>query len=279
MQHLCKGATLMCTGGTSPSQLDVSPSRAIFIDNKPVANVADHIPMVNIKPFGNCTLMAPISPPPCMPATPSPWNSPNSTIKIDHQMALTFGCSLQCSIGGTIKCVDPGQVEVVGGNITPVSVAHSDSGGSSESNGNDDSQNDESKHSSHNQAQHLSHDSNVNSQGERVSRIPLGAGAGNEYDVSSIDFHRIRGLQASKIKLACTQCAVRTMKYLISGENKYLKLPLLPKTTAQTKEQVVISCNKGGFLSKRNKEIKEIKGGLLIFKVLRENLNIIQQEQ
>ncbi|KOO12977.1 hypothetical protein AKJ18_20995 [Vibrio xuii] len=154
MQHLCKGATLMCTGGTSPSQLDVSPSRAISIDNKPVANVADHIPMVNIKPFGNCTLMAPISPPPCMPATPSPWNSPNSTIKIDHQMALTFGCSLQCSIGGTIQCFDPGQVNVVGGNITPVSADHGDLVGSSYSNGNDDSKNSESKHSSHSQAQH-----------------------------------------------------------------------------------------------------------------------------
>lgn len=80
-------------------------------------------------------------------------------------------------------------------------------------------------------------------------------------DKSPINYSRIRELQANNIRLNCTRCAVRAMKYLVSGKGKYLKLPFFPKRESQTQEQVVSDCNKDDFLVKHNKEIKEIDGG------------------
>ncbi|GAL13900.1 hypothetical protein JCM19233_4910 [Vibrio astriarenae] len=63
------------------------------------------------------TAKAPSSPPPCVPITPSPWSTPNGTIKIDSQLILTSGCTLQCVWGGTITCISPSQTKVTGGNV------------------------------------------------------------------------------------------------------------------------------------------------------------------
>jgi|GEM_PF-2635065 len=78
---------------------------------------------------------------------------------------------------------------------------------------------------------------------------------------SEINYSKIRDLQASKKKLNCTRCAVKTMKYLVSKNKTYLKLPFLSKTKSQTQEEVVADCNKDGFLAKHDKKIDYLKGG------------------
>jgi hypothetical protein len=52
--QVCNGATMMCTMGMAPSTLVVLPVHRVLTDNQPAANIMDHVPMVNIMPFGMC---------------------------------------------------------------------------------------------------------------------------------------------------------------------------------------------------------------------------------
>ena len=52
--HVCSGAMLMCSFGVAPSTLTVLPVNRTMTGNMPAANIMDHIPMVNIMPFGMC---------------------------------------------------------------------------------------------------------------------------------------------------------------------------------------------------------------------------------
>lgn len=81
-----------------------------------------------------------------------------------------------------------------------------------------------------------------------------------------INYSKIRALQASKIKLECTRCAVRTMKYLVSGKTKYLSLPIFSKKEGRSTNEVIIDCNKDNFLSKHNKKVEIINSGYFSIK-------------
>ena len=52
--QVCMGATMMCTMGMAPSSLVVLPVNRVLTDEVPDANIMDHIPLVNIMPFGMC---------------------------------------------------------------------------------------------------------------------------------------------------------------------------------------------------------------------------------
>ena len=52
------GAHLVCSFGTTPSSLVVMPTNQTQIENQFAANIMDHIPMVNIMPFGMCMSIA-----------------------------------------------------------------------------------------------------------------------------------------------------------------------------------------------------------------------------
>lgn len=93
-------------------------------------------------------------------------------------------------------------------------------------------------------------------------------------DKSPINYSRIRELQANNTRLNCTRCAVKTMKYLVSRKNKYLKQPFFPKRESQTQEQVVSDCNKNDFLVKHNKEIKKIDGGFFNIQEFERKFNL-----
>ncbi|MBW3696867.1 hypothetical protein EK599_14300 [Vibrio sp. T187] len=82
----------------------------------------------------------------------------------------------------------------------------------------------------------------------------------------TINYSKIRELQASKIKLECTRCAVRTMKYLVSGKTKYLSLPIFSKKEGRSTNEVIIDCNKDNFLSKHNKKVEIINSGYFSIK-------------
>ena len=85
--QVCMGAQMMCTFGMAPSALVVLPvGKFTFTDQMPDANIMDHIPMINIMPFGMCmspanptvaaataAALGVLTPMPCIPDTPAPW--------------------------------------------------------------------------------------------------------------------------------------------------------------------------------------------------------------
>ncbi|MBV9735739.1 MAG: DUF4280 domain-containing protein, partial [Acidisphaera sp.] len=51
-------AQLQCTFGMAPSNLVVLPINRVMCGNQPAANIMDHVPLMNIMPFGMCQSIA-----------------------------------------------------------------------------------------------------------------------------------------------------------------------------------------------------------------------------
>ena len=105
--QVCSTAQLMCSFGMAPSALTVLPINRVMTSNQPAANIMDHIPMVNIMPFGMCTSLANpmvaaataaamgvLTPVPCIPATSSPWVPGVPTVMIGNQPAVLMTVQL-----------------------------------------------------------------------------------------------------------------------------------------------------------------------------------------
>jgi Domain of unknown function (DUF4280) len=120
--HVCAGATLQCTFGLVPSQLVVLPVNRVLVTT-PGANIMDHVPLVNIMPFGPCispanpavaaattAALGVLTPMPCIPATPAPWVAGAPTVLLGFQPSLDNVSQLICTWGGVITIVDPGQM-------------------------------------------------------------------------------------------------------------------------------------------------------------------------
>ena len=119
----CMGATLQCSFGMAPSSLVVLPVNRTLTSNVPAANIMDHVPMVNIMPFGMCTCpanpsvaaataaaMGVLTPMPCVPVTPAPWAPGAPTVQIANMPALDNTSKLMCTWGGVIQIAVPGQM-------------------------------------------------------------------------------------------------------------------------------------------------------------------------
>ncbi len=118
------GAQLMCNQGVAPSPLTVLPNPARpTVENRPAANVMDHIPNTNIMPFGMCRSLANptvaaataaalgvLTPMPCVPVTATPWTPGAVNTKVSGAPALTNNSQCQCIWGGSITVVQPGAV-------------------------------------------------------------------------------------------------------------------------------------------------------------------------
>jgi Domain of unknown function (DUF4280) len=124
-QQVCNGATLQCSMGMAPSSLVVLPVNRVNTGNQPDANIMDHIPLVNIMPFGMCmspanpsvaaataAAMGVLTPMPCVPVTPSPWVPGAATVNLAGSPALDNQCTLMCMWAGTIQIVNPGEFTV-----------------------------------------------------------------------------------------------------------------------------------------------------------------------
>lgn len=120
--HVCMGAMLMCSFGAAPSSLVVLPTNRTMTSYVPAANIMDHVPMVNILPFGMCSSIANptvaaattaalgvLSPMPCVPVTPAPWIPGSPTVMVGNMPALNNNCKLMCTWAGVIQVTVPGQ--------------------------------------------------------------------------------------------------------------------------------------------------------------------------
>ena len=112
-------AELQCPFGAATSVLQVLPIHMVKCGNQIAANIMDHVPMVNIMPFGMCnTLSNPevatattaaqgvLTPMPCVPVTPAPWAPGSATVMLGNMPALN-----NCTWGGVIGIIMPGQTE------------------------------------------------------------------------------------------------------------------------------------------------------------------------
>jgi len=85
----------------------------------------DHVPMVNIMPFGMCTSLANptvaaataaawgvLTPMPCIPNTPAPWVPGAPTVLLGNAPTLDNVSKLMCVWGGLIQIVVPGEFTV-----------------------------------------------------------------------------------------------------------------------------------------------------------------------
>ena len=123
--QVCMGAMMQCSFGLAPSSLVVLPTNRVMTNMVPDANIMDHIPMVNIMPFGMCTSIANpmvaaataaalgvLTPMPCIPATPAPWVAGAPTVLLGNFPSLDNVSQLMCTWAGVITFVDAGEVTV-----------------------------------------------------------------------------------------------------------------------------------------------------------------------
>jgi hypothetical protein len=120
--HVCNNAVIKCTMCPAPGALAVLPAKMVNTFNQPAANIMDHVPMVNIKPFGPCmsqgnpataaataAALGTPTPGPCLPNTPMPWSPGSPTVMLTNQPALNKSSTLNCMAGGVISIVFEGQ--------------------------------------------------------------------------------------------------------------------------------------------------------------------------
>jgi hypothetical protein len=123
--QVCMGAMMQCSFGLAPSSLVVLPTNKVMTNMVPDANIMDHIPMVNIMPFGVCTSIANptvaaattaalgvLTPMPCIPATPAPWVAGAPTVLLGNFPSLDNVSQLMCMWGGLITFADAGEATV-----------------------------------------------------------------------------------------------------------------------------------------------------------------------
>jgi hypothetical protein len=120
-KQVCTGAQLQCSFGMAPSVFNATP-RPVLTSQMPAGTIMDHVPMMNIMPFGMCTSLANptvasataaalgvLTPMPCIPVTTAPWVPGVPNVLITNQPALDNNCKLMCNWAGVISVLAPGQ--------------------------------------------------------------------------------------------------------------------------------------------------------------------------
>ncbi|MEM5567087.1 DUF4280 domain-containing protein [Psychroserpens sp. AS72] len=124
-QQVCMGAQMQCSYGNTPCSLVVLPTNRVTTGFMPAANIMDHIPLVNILPFGMCSSLANpsvaaattaafgvLTPMPCIPVVPAPWTPGNPTVMIGNYPVINNTSQCLCAFGGAISFTNAGQQTV-----------------------------------------------------------------------------------------------------------------------------------------------------------------------
>lgn len=103
---LCAGAQIKCSKGTSPGILKVLPDKKVSLNGQAIATKTCNKGMVNIMPFGTCQREYS---PPCTPNISGMWNNLVSFITASGEQVPCEKSKCNCSFGGTISIINPGQ--------------------------------------------------------------------------------------------------------------------------------------------------------------------------
>ncbi|MBI3785995.1 MAG: DUF4280 domain-containing protein [Deltaproteobacteria bacterium] len=119
------GASLQCSFGAAPSSLIVALPM-VTAEGPPAANITDHVPIMNIPPFGMCSSPANptvatattaaagvLTPMPCVPVVPAPWAPGSATVMLRNMPALNQTCQCMCAWGGVIAIVNAGTTKTM----------------------------------------------------------------------------------------------------------------------------------------------------------------------
>ena len=111
-----------CIFGEINIPLVVLPTRTVFLNAKPMGNILDKQPFVNILSFGRCkslafpataaataAAMGTLTPMPCVPLTVAPWMNGDMTVLVQNAPALMKTSTCQCQWGGVITLKSDGQ--------------------------------------------------------------------------------------------------------------------------------------------------------------------------
>ncbi|MDE5891623.1 MAG: DUF4280 domain-containing protein [Acetatifactor sp.] len=120
-----QGTMLKCSFGNAPVPIMVLPDKKVT-SMLPVAVQSDHIPLLNILPFGMCSnpanpmviaataaAMGVLTPVPCIPCTVEDWTGVSEKVKVKGKQALNMDSRLQCLYGGNIQVAAPLQPRVL----------------------------------------------------------------------------------------------------------------------------------------------------------------------
>jgi len=121
--QVVNNAALMCTMSLgTPSTLGVLPLNRVLSGNQPAANIHDHKPYVNIRPFPTCfapanpTVIAATAakagvatPAACVPNTTAPWIPGAPNVLLGNAPALDDVSKCLCAWGGVISVMYAGQ--------------------------------------------------------------------------------------------------------------------------------------------------------------------------
>ena len=122
--YVTSQATIRCSCGDKCAKLTIYPDRTVFLTNKPMANISDHVSMYNIAPFGKCHTVAypptgsataanhgHLTPMPCVPGTVSEWINGKGDYIVKGKPALLKSSYCCCKWGGVITITNNGQVD------------------------------------------------------------------------------------------------------------------------------------------------------------------------
>ena len=122
--YVTSQAIMKCSCGDKNAKLTVYPDRTVFLSEKPMANISDHISLYNIAPFGKChTTRYPatgaataankgkLTPMPCIPGTDTKWLTGKDDYIVKGNAALLKSSYCKCKWGGIITITDDGQID------------------------------------------------------------------------------------------------------------------------------------------------------------------------
>lgn len=114
-------AICKCSFGAAPTPLTVLPINFVTMKYLPAASVMEHIPFLNILPFGMCSCLGNpvvaaataahlgiLTPMPCIPMTVSPWIPAKPNVTVAKKPILVDSAITMCTWGGVIKLLFPG---------------------------------------------------------------------------------------------------------------------------------------------------------------------------
>ncbi|KNY27946.1 DUF4280 domain-containing protein [Pseudobacteroides cellulosolvens] len=123
-RYIVRGATMVCSCGSHGRKINLPVSHGSYINNKPMMNQWDCVPIENVPEFGVCSSPAnpsnapvtlvgedgkPVAGKPCVPAILSCWMDTKEDTIVDGFAALTTNSKLICSLGGMITFKTDGQ--------------------------------------------------------------------------------------------------------------------------------------------------------------------------
>ena len=133
--YVTSGAILRCSFGDKTAKLTVYPDRTVFLSEKPMANISDHVSLYNIAPFGKCrtTSYPPtgsataanhgrLTPMPCVPGTVTDWINGKNDYIVKGKPALLKSSYCRCKWGGVITIVNDGQRDTGSADLSKENV-------------------------------------------------------------------------------------------------------------------------------------------------------------